>query len=254
MEVAIIDNTHTVTEKTGAFDYSIPTERPLYIFINNGYYAAVMLSPGNEREFIFGHLYSEGIIRSLQEIVSTEIEGNMVEIVLKRKMLSFPGKVILSGCGGGSTEMRKGRLPQITTEAVFTRDTVSAGIRDVLNSEMYRRTRGVHKCSLLNASSVIASAEDIGRHNALDKVIGEALIAGYDFHNACAAVTGRVSSEMVLKCSRANIPVIASKTSVTSFAIELAHLTGLTVIGFVTGSRMKIYTHSSRIAGECFRG
>lgn len=247
MKIAIADKLDALIEKSGAFEYTIPAEKPLNIFINNGHYATVMLSPNKEKEFIIGHLYSEGIIGTLQEIVSMEIEGNIVEIVLKRKMPFIPGRIILSGCGGASTELLKGRLPQITTEAFFTKDTIFAGIKDVLNSEMYKRTRGVHKCSLLHASSVIASAEDIGRHNALDKVIGEALIAGYDFHNSCAVVTGRISSEMVLKCSRANIPVIASKTSVTSFALELSKITGLTTIGFATANTMKIYTNSFRV-------
>jgi FdhD protein len=90
-------------------------------------------------------------------------------------------------------------------------------------------------------------AEDIGRHNALDKVIGRGLLTGVSFGQTYAASTGRISSEMALKASRAGIPLTASRGSATSLALEIAERTGLTIAGFVRGRSMSVYTNPGRI-------
>jgi FdhD protein len=92
--------------------------------------------------------------------------------------------------------------------------------------------------------------EDVGRHNALDKVIGYGLTRGIAFEKTFVACTGRISSEMALKCAIANIPVIASRGATTSLAIELAEKTGLCIIGFVRGERMNVYTNPERVVRE----
>lgn len=243
-----MDNTLTNAIIDGGNDLAIAKEIPLTVYINGGYYATVMLSPGLVEEFIFGHLYSEGIIRSIEEVTFFDFDGNTVEITLNKKMLLFPGKIILSGCGGASNYMGREYLPIITSEIKIPQEVILSGLKEVLNSDLYRKTRGVHKCAIFNPSSLIASAEDIGRHNALDKVIGKALIQGRDLSSTFVTLTGRISSEMVLKCSRANIPLIASKTSVTSFALELARITGLAVIGFAIKNTMRVYTNDFRVS------
>jgi FdhD protein len=91
--------------------------------------------------------------------------------------------------------------------------------------------------------------EDIGRHNAMDKALGAAIMQKVDLSLTFAACTGRISSDMALKCSVAKIPVIVSRGATTSLAISIAERTGLTIVGFLRGKRMSVYTNRQRITG-----
>ena len=124
---------------------------------------------------------------------------------------------------------------------------IFGGLKSLLNSDLHRMTGGVHIVGLFHKRAVICISEDIGRHNALDKVIGCGLIKNIDFEETFVVCTGRISSDMALKCSVASIAIIASRGAVTSLAIEIAEKTGLTVIGFVRGRRMNIYANGERI-------
>lgn len=241
-------NIQIATITDGECDLAVAKEMPLTVYINGGHYATVMMSPGLEKEFIIGHLYSEGIIRSIKEITFLDIDGNTVEVNLNKKSLVFPGKIILSGCGGASNYVGRELLPIITSEIKIPKEAIISGVKEALNSELYRKTRGMHKCALFNLDALLGSTEDIGRHNALDKVIGKALIQQHQLNRTFIALTGRISAEMILKCSRSGIPAIASKTSVTSLALEFARITGLTVIGFATTNTIRVYTNDFRVS------
>ncbi len=110
-------------------------------------------------------------------------------------------------------------------------------------------TGGIHVVGLAGIDGVHTVAEDIGRHNALDRVIGYALQHDIDLSHCYAVISGRISSEMARKCLVANIPLIVSRGATTTLAIHLAQGKGLTIIGFVRGRKMNIYTHPERIPG-----
>jgi len=103
--------------------------------------------------------------------------------------------------------------------------------------------------ALLDSEKVISVSEDIGRHNALDRVIGHGLRTGIDFSRTFIVSSGRISSEMVRKCLIANIPVIISRSATTTLSVEIAEKTGLTVVGFVRSGKMNIYSRPQRISG-----
>ena len=114
-------------------------------------------------------------------------------------------------------------------------------------SELYHITGCVHSAALSDGKNIIAFAEDIGRHNAIDKVIGYALLEGIDFSGKIMLASGRLSSEMASKCSVWGIPVIASRTAPTDKAVEIAEKRGMTLVGFVRSNRLNIYSHPQRI-------
>ena len=114
-------------------------------------------------------------------------------------------------------------------------------------SELYKSTGCIHCAALADSENIIFLAEDIGRHNAVDKVIGYALLNEITLRNKVLLISGRISSEMVLKAGKWKIPVIVSRSAPTSLAITLAEKIGLTVIGFLRGKRCNIYTHSQRV-------
>ena len=161
-----------------------------------------------------------------------------------------PKKTILSGCGGSTSYIDTEKLPKITSDYVISPQEIWNSAKAVLNSELHMTTGGIHIVALLDHGKILAVSEDIGRHNALDRVIGTALRKGIDLSHSYVIVSGRISSEMVRKCLIANIPVIVSRGATTTLAVEIAEKTGLAVIGFARGGKLNIYSHPERIAGS----
>ena len=160
-------------------------------------------------------------------------------------------KFIVSGCGGGTSFLDESKLPAITSRLEVEHESVFAALKATLTSPVHRITGGVHLVGLFvvedQEAKPICIAEDIGRHNAFDKVVGYGLLNEVPFEHAFVTCSGRISSEMALKCARTNIALIASRGATTSLAIALAEKTGLCIIGFVRGETMNVYTHAERI-------
>ena len=228
----------------------VAKEVALAIFVNGRYFATAMISPQMKKEFVVGHLLSEGVIDSMGDIESMKIRGDIAKVITKRAIRTFAAKkVIVSGCGGTSSFLDESKLLKVDSKLKLDRKIVFEGMKDILRSDLHKRTRGMHSCAILGGSKRerICISEDIGRHNALDKVIGYSLVKKHHFPDTFVVCTGRISSDMALKCSTAKIPIIASRGAATSLAIDIANKTGLTVIGFVRGRRMNIYSNEQRI-------
>ncbi len=223
-------------------------EVPLSIFINGRHYVTAMTSPQLRKEFVVGHLFAERIIGSLNEIESLEIEGNVVRAIVVNPMrVILPRKPIVSGCGGIASFLDESKLLEIKSDLQLTKEELEAGMKAISLSETHVATGGVHSVGLFQKSGPVSIIEDIGRHNALDKAIGYGLMQNIDFGQSLVACTGRISSDMAMKCSVAGIPVIVSRGATTSLAISIAERTGLTVVGFLRGKKLSVYTNRERI-------
>jgi FdhD protein len=230
--------------------HAVVEEIPLSLNLNGRNVMTAMMSPVMIEEFIAGFLFTEQIIKSADEIESIRREKNTVSVLTKNPFKVVGGKkIILSGCGGSSSFIDAKKLPVIDSPLTLTAETITRGMHQVMDSELHRMTGGLHIVGLMNCEGPIRVAEDIGRHNAFDKVIGHALQSGVDLSQTFVISSGRISSEMVRKCLVANIPVIISRGATTSLAVEIAEKTGLCVIGFVRGGKMNIYSHPERIEG-----
>jgi len=228
--------------------HEVVEEFPLSIFINGRHFVTAMISPQMVREFVIGYLFSEKVIENIKEIESLRIEANIAKVIIDNSLKVLPvKKLIVSGCGGGSSFLDELKLPKISSNLKIDGGDIFAGLKSLLNSDLHRITGGVHIVGLFHKKAVICISEDLGRHNALDKVIGCGLIKNVDFKTTFVVCTGRISFDMALKCSVASIPIIASRGATTSLAIEIAEKTGLTTIGFARGRRMNIYTNGERI-------
>ncbi|MGB2842573.1 MAG: formate dehydrogenase accessory sulfurtransferase FdhD [Halobacteriota archaeon] len=224
-------------------------EEPLSIFVNGRHFVTTLISPQMKKEFVIGHLFSEGIIRDVEELESLQIEESIANVLLSSPLKVLAArKLIVSGCGGGASFLDESKLPKVSSDLKIDAVEVFEAVKSISGSDLHRITGGVHVVGLFNRRGRICISEDIGRHNALDKVIGYGLTENIDFEWTFVACTGRISSEMALKCSAANIPVVASRGATTSLAIEIAGKTGLCIIGFVRGERMNVYTNRGRIA------
>ena len=228
--------------------HEVVEELPLSIFINGRHFATAMISPQMVREFVIGHLFSEKVIENINEIESLQIEENIAKVIINNPLKVISAKkLIVSGCGGGSSFLDESKLPKISSNLKIDADDIFDGLNSLLNSDLHRITGGVHIVGLFHKKAVICISEDLGRHNALDKVIGCGLIKNINFKETFVVCTGRISFDMSLKCSVANIPIIISRGATTSFAIEIAEKTGLTTVGFARGRKMNIYTNGERI-------
>lgn len=221
-------------------------EYALAVYVNGNYLSTPMITPMLIPEFVTGYLFGQRIIDSIDDIVSLDFHANVAEVTV-----SGEGRI-----AGPSRE--------INSAFKVNKDDIFSAVNTVLKSRLYAETSAIHSAGLFtNGTDPVCIAEDVGRHNALDKVIGYAMINGIDFSNTFAASTGRMVLEMVSKICRANIPVVATKTAVSSTGIEAAERCGLTIVGFVrdkgtkvskdtdvivtSGREMKIYTHPERI-------
>lgn len=250
MKSVIKDYIRLDADTSKKLEDEVAKEIALAIFVNGRHFTTSMMSPQMKKEFVLGNLLSEGVIKSMEDLESMRIRDDIAKVITKNPVKVFAAKkVIVSGCGGASGFSDESKLPKVDSDLKLDRKTLFEGIKNILRSELYKRTGGTHTCAILEGSKmeIIHIAEDIGRHNALDKVIGYALAEKYHFPDSFVACTGRISSEMALKCSRAKIPIVASIGAVTSLAVDISNKTGLTLIGFVRGKRMNIYSNEQRI-------
>jgi FdhD protein len=209
----------------------IVRETALEIRLDGEHFATAMLLAALEKEFVYGHLFAQGIITTADDIRSVSIENNVAAVTLaRRRPVKSPGKV--------DSDLR------VSPADVF------ACVRAILKSEVFAETEAVHSAGLfLEGREAVGIAEDLGRHHALDKVIGGGLLRGIDFRRTLAASTGRQPTEMILKCRRAGIPIIATKGVPTVPAVAMAGEAGITIAGLVRGDTMIIYSHPERIEG-----
>jgi FdhD protein len=269
--MANIEYTRLNGDTTGARE-SVVRETAISIVINNKHYTTAMITATMEREFVTGYLFGQGLIDNIEELESVNMEGNVARVTVKdaRKISQRIKKTdyrIVSG-GGLAAFLDGTSFPRIHTRMKIGKNEIFRAMNTVFEkAEIYKATEGTHAAGLFTPEATpICIAEDIGRHNAMDKVIGYALINRVDCGNTFLVSTGRMASEMVAKTCRANIPVVATKTAVTQSGLEIGKKCGLTIIGFVRdkGTRlntdmevrvitepgMKIYTHAERIICE----
>ena len=238
---------------------AITVEKRLRLSINGKELISLYCTPSMIRELVVGLLMTEGIIKGewCSDRMSIEYsDAILVNIQAADAVIDKEGMVLTSGCVGGVTfnppspPFSKGGM-----EGLKIIDEFSIDAKSLFNifeefqsrSELYRLTGCVHSAALSDGKKIIAFAEDIGRHNAVDKVIGYSLLEDIEFAGKIMLTSGRLSSEMVSKCSKWGIPVLASRAAPTNLAVEIAELRGITLAGFVRGNRLNVYTHSQRI-------
>jgi FdhD protein len=237
-------------EKSGKGQHEVVEEVPMALFVNGRHAVTAMMSPVQLEDFVTGYLFTEQIIKSIDEIESIRVEKNRLSVITTNLFRVLgPKKTILSGCGGSISLIDTEKLPKIRSDYTISTADIQNALRTVLTSELHAKTGGIHIVALMDHQKILVVSEDIGRHNALDRVIGYALRNNIDLSRTWVIVSGRISSEMVRKCLIAGIPIIVSRGATTTLAVETAEKTGLTLAGFARGGKMVVYTHTRRVEG-----
>jgi FdhD protein len=236
-------------------------EEPLEIIVDGEQYAVVMRTPGDDLPLAAGFCLAEGLIDSrdnLGSIQACELEdANQVSVVrtgdnlppLRRVRLAIASSCGL--CGRDMVDDIMKRLPEMRAGSpVAVADILALGRRLQEAQRHFRTTGGTHAAALFGSGGEMLSvAEDVGRHNALDKAIGRLLLSGQLSEANVAALSGRCSFEMVQKAARAGIPIVASVSAPTYMAVDLAARARVTLIGFVRRETLTVYVDHGRVAG-----
>ena len=228
-------------------------EYPFTIFVNDEEVITLLCSPNSLKELMVGFLFSEEFLSSLSDIDRIRLdEDKGIGYIYLKNINQFNEKLrgkrtITSGCGKGTLfynvldSFKSKRIKEpLSIEVANIKRLISKFNK---KSELFLNTGGVHSCALCSANDIILFEEDIGRHNALDKIFGKALLEGIDTKDKIILTSGRISSEILIKSAKRQVPVIVSRSAPTSLSIELAEELGITLIGFARGQKMNIYTN-----------
>ncbi|WP_420642607.1 formate dehydrogenase accessory sulfurtransferase FdhD [Candidatus Leptofilum sp.] len=226
-------------------------EAQICISINGEELATFMASPRDLEAMAVGFLANEGIIQHPNEIRHLHLsQNNCVDVWLHDTEFEKPRKfIITAGCGGGVTfdDLSSEHEP-LTFDLSATTEQLAELMRQThLDAELYQQARGIHTAVLATPSEILLQTEDIGRHNCLDKLRGEALLAGLDTEGKILLSSGRISSEMINKARRLGTPIVCSRTSPTSLSVALADAWNITLVAYLRQNRMRIYTHPERV-------
>jgi len=220
-------------------------EQPLTIHVNGARFLTLLCSPFQLEALVIGYLWMEKVIADPGEIAElsiSEVDGR-ADVRLTHPVELPTERILTSGCGGGITFRIDPRLFSRLHSSLRVRpDQLASRLQDLLGQAVhYRASRGIHGAALTDGERLLAVAEDVGRHNAVDKIKGEALLRGIPTGDRILLSTGRISSEMLLKAARMGVPVVASRTSPTEMAIGLAEQLGVTVVGYLRSGSLNLY-------------
>ncbi|TBL68297.1 formate dehydrogenase accessory sulfurtransferase FdhD [Paenibacillus thalictri] len=237
----------------------VAAEYPLTVKLDGAEFATLVCTPSDLDDLVVGFLASEGIIRTVGDITRLSLdEGTgFAYAELRNKqagaaLRELVSKRFIGSCCGKSRQFYLASDVR-TAKTVTSRVTVTAAqifalmARLQTSSDDFRRTGGVHNAALCTAEEVLAVRTDIGRHNALDKLYGHCLRRGIPAKDKAIVFSGRVSSEVLLKAAKLGAGLLLSKSAPTDLALQLAHDLGITVVGFIRGERLNVYTHPERV-------
>ncbi len=244
-------------ESRNSIEDVVAREFPLTVILNNQELVTLLCSPTDLRYLAIGFLSSEGLLSDKDEIKQLMVDDlrGVVRVETKEdnalaNELVFK-RFITSGCGRGASfysaaDVQNQAKVESRTQ-ISTHNVLSLMHDFQYRSEVFRATGGVHSAALSDTENILLFNEDIGRHNAIDKIFGECLLKDIPTNERIVITSGRISSEILLKVAKRNIPILISKSAPTDLGVKLANDLGITLLGFVRGKRLNAYTNDWRV-------
>lgn len=239
----------------------VATEYALTIFVNDQEMATVVCTPEYMEDLVTGFLFSEGVIRSkdqLQDIQISSFRGTArvrTTSSVNFNQAFYNKRYIASCCGKGRQSFyfyNDAHTAKKVDDKVMVTPSQVFSLMESMESEatLWRATGGVHMASLCTPDALLVSRMDIGRHNALDKLYGHAVRTGESMSGKVVTFSGRLSSEVLLKCAKIGVGIVLAKSAPTALAVEMADELGVTAVGFVREDSFQVYSHPWRIQPE----
>ncbi len=238
----------------------VTKETSLTIILNDRELVTLLCSPTDLEYLAIGFLFSEGLLNSkdeIKKIIADERRG--VVRVETEKNKEFTGellfKPLIASSGGRGASFYSASDIQdkakVESQIAVAPDEVFALVNEFQHrSRVFKATGGVHSAALCDTEGILVFSEDIGRHNAIDKVFGECILTDIPTDDCMIITSGRVSSDILLKVAKRKIPILISKSAPTNLGVRLADDLGITLIGFVRGKRMNVYTNRWRVVTQ----
>ncbi len=236
----------------------VARELLLTIILNDQELVTLLCSPTKLDSLAVGFLFSEGLIRAKEDIKKVVLDERrgIVRVKIKEPLdlatETLFKRFITSRCGRGASFYQLDDVQSLTkveSPLKVSANRILALAREFQqHSQVYKATGGVHSAALCSAEGILIFQEDIGRHNAVDKIFGESLLKNISTEDKMLFTSGRISSEILLKATKGRIPILASISAPTELAIRMANELKVTLIGFVRGRRMNIYAGEWRVS------
>jgi FdhD protein len=225
----------------------IAVEKKLRITAEGKDIISLSCTPSMIKELVAGFLLSENIVSDAASFSAVHIEyGETISVELPANVMN--GRPDMFRCLGGITASGKRTKKTIQQNFCLSAESLKTIFREFQDkAKLFRLTGCFHSAALSNEKQILAFTEDIGRHNAVDKMIGYAVLNSIPLKGMIMLVSCRVSSDIVSRCLQSDIPIIASKAAPTDLSVQIAEEAGITLVGFVRGNNMNIYTHPQRI-------
>lgn len=245
-------------------DDQVTLERPLHLKINGRDFITLLCTPVQRKELAAGFLLSEGIIQSPEQIVSMDLKEkeDLISVELTGMEIDLEDRVkkitLTSGCGRGTIlcdVMDTLSQPRVSGSVDLSPVEIIERMHELHHlSSTYLKTGGTHSAAVTDGRSLLAFAEDLGRHNAVDKVLGFCFLNRIPTGDKAVLASGRISSEIIMKVGRSGFPILATRAAATDQVIRIAEAMNITLVGFARGSRMNVYTCPERITGAGRKG
>ena len=245
-------------EGRSSVEDEVARELPVTIILNDEELVTMLCSPEHLDYLVVGFLSSEGLLTSKDEIKKILIDNERgvvrLETVIAKESpqdILFK-RIISSGCGRGASFYS---TADAASQKVDSRTSISTNeVFTLVNqfqhgSELYLATHGVHSAALCDTNRILVFSEDIGRHNAIDKIFGKCLLEGIPTSDRIIITSGRISSEILHKVAKKGIPIIISVSVPTNLGVRIADDLGITLIGSVRGNKINVYTNDWRVTG-----
>ncbi|WP_024791903.1 formate dehydrogenase accessory sulfurtransferase FdhD [Lebetimonas sp. JS138] len=246
-------------DKKFKFNDTLIREIRLDIYVNNEKIVSMMATPVDQEALAIGYLISEGIIKDIKDIENLKLKKDGLIVDIKAKINKEKAKrlneegIIVSGCGksiSANLDIDPAKIDAAKIESDFKIKAcdISKQMDEFYKScPLYEQTGCVHTARIYFDENNYFDAEDIAQHSTIDKAVGKAILNKFNPQNGIMMVSGRLSSEMVVKAVMHKIPVLISRTATTCLGFKIAEKFNLTLVGFARGDKMNVYTHDYRI-------
>jgi FdhD protein len=239
-------------------EQTVIREMPVALYFNEKEFVTLLCAGNHLDELAIGFFYAEGLLQTRADLTAIRIDQEAGKVMVSAK--PYPAlyeklrdkRTITSGCGKGTVFYNA--LDALLSKPVCSSLTIRPPevirlIHDLNSlSDEYRQTHGVHNCALASPGELLVFRDDIGRHNAVDMIVGYAFLNGLSLVDKLLVTTGRLTSEIIIKAAKIGIPLIVSRNTATALAIEIAQSLNITLVGYVRAGRFTVYTGHERIS------